>query len=177
MIRLSTLTPQSVADEVTGWVRQHITQLAWSLGAPDHAPPQTGGDLWLSAAVVTHYAQTGRGPGDAPITGYLQSVVEALYQAPHPDVYSRVGTDYEGGAEDPEHAIDCVIRAALARDAVERGQGVPLRWLAPLAELSVATLRQYATPARGELRTLRDGAITSAEARRWLGARGVEGYR
>lgn len=176
MIRLSTLAPDAVAAEVAGWVQSQIFRLGLALGVTDPSSISHVGDVVHATRVLTHYAVTGEPPGDAPISGYLQSVVEALYTAAHPDVYTRVHGDWQDETADPEHAIDAVIRAALARDRISSGERVPLHWVSVLAGTPLQTLRQYATPSRGELTTLRDGTITAHEASRWLSGRGVTGY-
>lgn len=176
MIKLSTLTPQSVADEVLGWLRNHVGNLLFVAGNPDHyAVELPGGSLRYETLALTHYAQTGELPdGDTSAAGYLQTVVEALYAAAHPDVYPRVEGEWQRTGSDPEHAIDCVLRAALARDTIARGQPVPLGRLCALVELPVNTLRRYAH--RGEI-SATDGAMDAAQAREWLSGRGVAGYR
>lgn len=180
MIKLTDLDPQSVADEVAGWVRAHIYRLAFPMTAPIQLDLL---DLRHAVAELTAYAQ--HGPPHCEDAGgpaeYVQTVVEALYSAAHPDVYGYVETVWQRAGDDGEqHAIDVVLLAATGRERIERGlEAVSLPELAALAGVSVKTLRNLGS--RGELaitggeRGVRGSSgVQPDEARRWLSGRGVE---
>lgn len=170
MIRLADLDPRAVAEEVVGLVLNHAVRL---LGHPPVDLSQSIGllDLRVSVVTLTRYAQQG-GELDAAPSDYVQSVVEALYTAAHPDVYSSVEGDWQR-SEEPRHAVDVVIRAALAREIVDSGVGtVPVAHLAALASLSYQAARRCVMS--GELQA-DDGSVRVPVARRWLVAREVPG--
>lgn len=169
--KLSDLTPDSVALEITDWVNAHLMSLCFAAGIVEPVVVP-GGSLAHEVRELTHYAQTGEIDGSPQ--GRLQTVVDALYSTAHPDASSAVDPADATGKGEPTRAIDVVIRAALARQAIDDGERVPLSWLAALGGLSVASLRSYA--ARGELATV-GPEVRAKDARRWLGARGVAGYR
>ena len=169
MIQLSDLDPEAVADEVCDWIAGHIGSLTM------HQLEGVGDAVLLhhrhAVLELTRYAQ--HGPphcGDARPADYVQSVVEALYTSAHPDVYGSVEIA-AARSDDPERAIDVVIRAALARDRIEIGHRVPVGWLATLAGVSGRRLRNL--QALGEIKA-RDGEVTAREARRWLSGRGIQ---
>lgn len=170
MIRLSDLTPDDVAREVLDWCTSHLSSVAFACGLTDPivAP---GGSLAHETRELVHYAQTGEIAGQP--SARIQTIVEALYSGAHPDVYRYADVADMAGKAEPEHAIDVVIRAALARELIETGQRVPVAWLACLASLPVQTLRTYG--ARGEIQ-IRDGDVTAKRAAEWLSARGVTGF-
>lgn len=171
MIKLSTLTPEAVADEVIGWVSSHVMSLCFVAGITDTIGVP-GGSLAHEVRELTRYALTGELDGSP--TGRIQTVAEALYGAAHPDVYPRVEGDWAEDAKDPERAIDAVIRAALARQTIADGEPVPVRWLCVLAEVPVAYCRVLLSR---EGLASKGGTVTARRAREWLGARGVAGYR
>lgn len=172
MIRLSDLTPDDVAREVTDWATAHLSSLAFAVGITDPivAP---GGSLAHEVRELVRYAQTGELDGSP--AGRLQTVVDALYTTAHPSASMGLDAADAAGRGEPEHAIDVVIRAALARDALShwRTAPVPVSWLAALAGLPVQTLRTYG--ARGELE-VGGGKVGVSAARLWLSGRGVAGY-
>lgn len=169
-ILLADLTPAAVADEVWGWVVGHVSRQLMH----GDIPPNTlaHGEMHARHAVecLTRYAQTGC-ELDAHPADYLQSVAELLWTAAHPDVYSTTDTIGEGRGE-PEHAIDVVIRAALARDALAGPGRVPLVWVASLIGVTASHMRVLASR---EGLDVKDGKAACAETRRWLTGRGVRG--
>jgi hypothetical protein len=102
----------------------------------------------------------------------LQSVAEVLWSAAHPGVYEQSSLSDLAGEGEAESAIQLVMRAALARDLVDRRQPVPIAWLAALGACSVKRARNLGSA--GEL-AVDGGEVRAAEARRWLGVRGVRG--
>lgn len=74
--------------------------------------------------------------------------------------------------DEPTRAIDVVMRAALARDALSGPGRVPLAWVASLIGVTCAHMRVLA--AREKMDVV-DGRASCAEMRRWLEARGVPG--
>lgn len=177
MIRLAELDPVAVAREVCGWIIEHVGRVIFHVGHPDVTWPTDGiehTDLSLSVQELTRYAQSGPPHcGDATPGDYAQTVVEALWTAAYPGAYEGADLDAALGRGEPEHAIDVVLRAALARERLEHGARgrMPVAWLAALAGLPVQTLRTY--QARGELAAT-DGEVTCSDARRWLSGRGIQ---
>lgn len=183
MIKLSEIDPVEVALEVCSWVVEHVRSVTFHIDPSGEATAPlcrdlTNSDLALSVAELARYARSGpphcddaNGPAE-----YLQTVAEVLLTGAHPRVYSIVPYPWdesldEGRDTDPEHAIDVVLVAAMARDRLESGSDVTVRQLAALASLGVATLRTYGS--RGEFR-VEGGEIAHAEAVRWLSGRGIK---
>lgn len=167
MIKLQKLEAKLVAEDVENWVVGHVESLLFSLGR-ELGPQNSPSSVKHAVCELVIYAQRG-GRIEGGVTGTVQTVVEALYTAGHPDVYASVQGDWQQLTAEPQHPIDCVIRAAMAREIVEAGVlAVPLGWLAPLGGVTVQTLRSYA--ARGELQAI-DSEVEPAEARRWLSTR------
>jgi hypothetical protein len=174
VIRLAELDPREVAEEVCGWTIAH----AIALFGPDIlSTPPSMLQIRHAVACLTHYAQTGD-ELDARPADYIQTVVEHLYTATHPDVYSSVEGDWSRASE-PHQAIDVVIRAAMARDILSGPRGrVPVQCLAALGGVSVGTLRGYGSRGAADPQiAIEDGDVRCSEARRWLAARGVPGFR
>lgn len=169
---LSELDPKAVAEEVCGWVLDRANRLLFALGESASAHHLQQSDLGLSVRELVLYAQEGAPHcADATPGDYVQTVVEALYTAAHPGVYPTVEGDWSSN-EEPEHAIDVVIRAALARERLSSRGSTPIGWLAPLGGCSVKRLRNLG--ALGEIK-ISDNEVPNAEARRWLESRGVKG--
>ena len=174
VIDVRALDPAAVGAEVEAWVLDHVRTLLFALGAMDTAIQPAVADCRLAARELTAYAQghpdacadCGHEPAE-----YIQSVVEALYTAAHPSVYRSVDGDWSS-RDDPEHAIDAVLRVAMARDRLSSvvQTAVPLAWLAPWTGTTVKRLRNLA--AAGEI-TVVDGDVEPDEAIRWLSGRGI----
>ena len=172
---LPTLDPRSVATECRQWVEGQLARLSLRVGATVQlAAPRDDTDLELTICELVAYAKNGPphcddggGPAD-----YLQTVAEALWTASHPGVYGHSDLSDLAGEGEAESAIQVVMRAALARDLVARGQPVPVAWLASLGSCSVKRARNLGSA--GEL-AVEAGQVDATEARRWLQIRGVPG--
>jgi len=134
----------------------------------DHAAEAArwqGSVLGHAVYCLTRYAQVGEAL-DAPVQEYLISLVSGHVEAVDEDL-----------SEDPSSDLGTVVRAALGREAIEQGRPVGTAWLATLAGLTEARIRQLV--AAGELeatKLARDLSITATEARRCLSGRGVPGF-
>lgn len=125
-----------------------------------------GSVLGHAVYALARYAQHGA-PLDAPVEEYLITLLGAHVEAVDEDL-----------DEDPSSDLGVVVRAALAREAVERGLRVGTARLATLAGLTQGRIRQLVTA--GELQATKEGgdlSIAARDARQWLGARGVPGFR
>lgn len=176
--RLKDIYPEAFGTAVEDAVENHLFSLAFSLGM--RAVADGISNLRYSARDLAAYAVEGARL-DAPVEEYLISVC--------PPVWTRAAD--AGGYQTPEFDnanIDAlpsgwlgelilVMRAALAREAIEQGQDVGPADLAALASIS-------STQARALLRSgeivggmIDDGwEVSAEEARRWLAARGVPGF-
>lgn len=166
MIRLSTIDPAALAEEVHETLAARVRRLAFALGYDLHEGGAGVSEARHAVRLLAHYARTGEPPEGRPelVPEYLQTMVDLDAVPPAAEL---------AGERDPEDPLHVVVLAALARDALTRGRGtVPDGWLAALAGLSSAQVRRLA--ATGELRRGADG-ISIADARRWLRARGVAG--
>lgn len=188
-MRLRDLDPQTFARELVERVQGHYTtRLMFDLD-PDvriewRRVGWQGTNLGLAALVLCHYAKTGEAPEDAPIAEYLQSYCDALYTRPaDAGMYEVPVVDQVEGDVVEDH--DRVLVAAVARDHIAHRRAVSLRELAVLSEagespVSYARARNLASS--GEIVT--NGArgrgarnVEAKDAKRWLGARGVPGFR
>jgi hypothetical protein len=143
-------------------------------GADWRAP--AGNLLRHEVALLTAYAQRGLSATDWPHHGCasdtIVAVLAALYSSPgDPQIGGGVLDHLESDAE-TDDPMSLVLLAAYARMTVAGRGTVPLRALAALAGLDPRHLRLLGQ--RGEI-DVRDGRVPCAEARRWLGARGIEG--
>lgn len=185
-MRLTEIDPSAFARELVERVRDHhVTRLIFDVDqSADVRLHGLGGNLELAAHLLAHYARTGEPPGDAPVSEYLQTYCEALYMRPADSgTYDVPPLDQVRG--EPAAAHEVVLVAAVARDMLEQGEPVSLLHLAVLsgaseAPVSYQHVRRLA--AAGEIRTSGEKgpavrSVSAAEARRWLGARGVPGYR
>lgn len=173
--QLSDLTPAGVAEQVGQWITEHVVSTLLRIDPSTdlpHLPGWQGIDGARAAHVLTHYAQTGEPPGDAPIAEYLQSVGEALWTAADPAVYSLVPYPWSEGAGEPDSAIAVVLCAVQCREGLQSGSAVSVRELAALASVREATIRQLSS--RGDGPPVRDGAVAAKAAREWLSGRGIE---
>lgn len=183
--RLADLDPAAVAAEVVEAVRVHIGRLAFAL-APAHEwieRTTTGSFSTLALTVedLTRFAQTGATADWGDAEGARDALIEvcgALYsRAGEPGTFG-VG-EIEDVIEDADpSAVGLVLRATWARLSITSGESVSTAEVAALAGLNPRAVRQLVEA--GELAARkRDGdlTVTAAEARRWLGARGVPGFK
>lgn len=178
MIKLSEIDPQTLAVETLRRAYDDAHRVLMELSPMSVVDPITSGGASLWAAVeasptssvaghaivaLTHYAQSGA-PLDADVHEYCVSLIpvagEALDDVSEPD---------------PRTPLGLVVSAALAREAIDRGLSVPLPRLGHLAGIGGSGMRMLVQ--RGELARDEDDRIAAADARRWLDARGVPGYR
>ncbi len=139
------------------------------------ARPKDGVGVWgapesttLGHAVValTCYAQSGERL-DADVQEYCVMFVGAADE----------DLD-DASSPDPSTPLGLVVAAALAREQIEQGEPVRTAHLAALAGVTSGRVRQLV--ASGELRVTTRGGddyVRAADARRWLGGRGVPGMR
>ena len=191
-MRLSTLSPEAVGRDAAERVLRRLGRLAVPLSpgvtlALPHADPAASG-LALTAADLTRWAQSGdtadwgshHGAEDA-----LLEVGEALWSRPI-DAGSDGWTVGDLRAaladDDPHDPVRLAVGCAVARWLIASGQPVTTGELAALASVTVGRVQQLA--AHGELETTVErrgrasvALVAAAEARRWLAARGVAGWR
>jgi hypothetical protein len=175
MTRLQDLDPQAVADETVGLVLAHIHSLAFMIGHTEPIPATGTSSLGYETVELTRYAQQGPphcNDGGGP-SGYMQTITGALYSAAEPSVYSQAKTVFDRREGECETAIETVLLAAAARDAIAQRQRVPIKWLAALAGLGTQYLKNLIS--RGELEGA-SGEVKAGAAKRWLSGRGVPGY-
>lgn len=187
--RLADLAPATVAAEVVSAVREHIGRLAFGL-QPAHAwHEQTSAGSFSTLALtvedLTRFAQIGDTADWGDSSGArdaMQEVCSALYsRAGEPGTFG-VG-ELEDVIEDTDDGpgaspIGLVLRAAWARLTIAEGGPVTSAQVAALAGLNPRAVRQLVDA--GELSARkRDGdlMVRAEEARRWLGARGVAGFK
>ena len=192
-MRLSTLSPSAVGRDAAERVLRRLSRLAVPLSpgvtlALPHADAAASG-LALTAADLTRWAQSGDtadwgGPEGAEDA--LLEVGEALWSRPIDagsdgwtvdDLRAALADD-----SDPRDPVRLAVGCAVARWLIASGQPVTTGELAALASVTVGRVQQLA--AHGELETTveRRGSasvalVAAAEARRWLAARGVAGWR
>lgn len=194
---LADLDPAAVALAVCEAVVTHLHRGALALAlarAPSvemrlarHGDPHgevtaeamaSGSDLGLTTQALTTYAQRGLPVWDWTDSGMASdgalSVMAALYTcAGRPDVGGGiVDLEDEVEADDP---IGVVLLATMARIRIDQGTPVSLRELAVLSGLSLGRVEHLA--ATDEIQRSGPGRVAPDEARRWLAARGVPGYR
>lgn len=174
MIRLRTLDPREVGEEVTRLLLDHLHTRAWDVGAEVRAtgPSSVG----YSAALLTEWAKRGTNGEDwseGTAWDAVQHVCTALYsRAGEPGTFGG-GPIEQRSNKEPESGIETVLLAAWARSCIAQRTDVPIRALAALASLSIQAVRNLGTA--GELHVGR-GLVGWDEARRWLSGRGVAGF-
>lgn len=193
-MRLSTLSPEAVGRDAAERVLRRLSRLAVPLApgvtlALPHADAAALG-LALTVADLTRWAQSGdtadwgshRGAEDA-----LLEVGEALWSRPIDDGSADGWTVDDLRAaladdDDPRDPVRLAVGCAVARWLIADGQPVTTGELAALASVSTGRVQQLA--ADGELETTVErrgrasvALVAAAEARRWLAARGVAGWR
>ena len=136
------------------------------------SPAKADGSGWQRSVVghavycLTRYAQTGEAM-DADVHEYLVSLIPA--EDPGLD-------DLE---PDATTELGLVCQAALARERIEACFSIGTTWLAALAGLTRGRIQQLVTS--GEIASTLDASgdtvIPAVDARRWLGSRGVPGFR
>ena len=192
-MKLSTLSPEAVGRDAAERVLRRLGRLAVPLSpgvtlALPHADAAASG-LALTVADLTRWAQSGDtadwgGPEGAEDA--LLEVGEALWSRPIDagsdgwtvgDLRAALADD-----SDPRDPVRLAVGCAVARWLIADGQPVTTGELAALASVSTGRVQQLA--AHGELETTveRRGSasvalVAAAEARRWLAARGVAGWR
>lgn len=187
MTRLQDIDPEKLAEEVHGWLTSYRWRLDMAIsfsGGDTRYPPTTwqSSDAGRAVHQVAVYAKTGTPPEHRQelLPEYLQSIGEAVWQAPHPDVYQMVPFPWDAGAGEPSTDLDVVLVAAVGREWIGEGRPVTQLMVACLAGLTVQSVRDLISA--GELAaTARDEGdkrvrlIEADEARRWLSGRGVPG--
>lgn len=173
--RLADLNPDELADEIVRMVEDHVVSQIMRLDMTA-IPPKFDGppELRFSARLLVAFAQVGLRATDWPEVACAMDAIQSVCEA----LYSCAGEPTFGGGIldtkdlDPREPIDIVLLAAHARVRIaERGR-VPVRELACLAGVDPDHVRLLGR--KGEIEIV-DGEVRSAECRRWLTARGVEG--
>lgn len=169
--RLDQIDPAAVGAEVTRLVLEHLQTAAFHVGAEVHVtgPSSVG----YSAALLADWAKRGTN-GEEWDAGMAWDAVQHVCEV----LYSQAGVPgtFDGGAiqssidAEPSDPIDVVLLAAWARVLIAQRQPVPVRALAALGSCSEKRLRNLGSA--GEIEIAR-GDVKPAEAKRWLGARGV----
>lgn len=192
-MRLSDLDPAAVGLAAAERVLYRLSRLAVPLSpgvtldlGRHPAPGSTG--LALTVADLCRYAQTGATGDwgdDADAEGALLEAGEALWSRAIDDDGGWTPADLRAALaadDDPTDPVRLAVGAGLARWLVWCGTAVTTGELAALASLSPVGVRQAA--ARGQLTTtveqvgdVRRAMVAAPEARRWLAARGVAGWR
>jgi hypothetical protein len=186
--RLQDIDPERLAEEVTGWLTAYRWRLDMAIslhGGDTRYPPTTwqSSDVGRAVHQVAVYARTGVPPEHRQelFPEYLQTIGEAVWQAPHPDVYQMVPFPWASGAGEPSTDLDVVLVAAVGREWIGDGRPVTQLMVACLSGLTVQSVRDLISA--GELRAeardeddKRVRLIEAAEARRWLAARGAPGH-
>lgn len=196
MTALTDLDPAALGADARRRVEAHVSALVFALGFGASWQPNRPGDsseIELTVASLVRYAQTGAdqwgefGGGGSELAA--ESAADALL-ALHGALYRSASDDPAGELPrawlaDDEDPLALVARAALARVAIARGDGVRRAHLATLAGVDPRSLRAAVTEGRlvDEAGEEREGGgkterpITAESARAWLEARGVPGYR
>ena len=166
-MRLADIDPAALADAMHAQVAERARRLAFATGHDLVSGGAGVSDVRHAVRLLAEYAISGAAPeGDRDLVPeYLQSIV---------DVDIVPDGDTMTGARDPDDALEIVVLAALARDAIahEATTAVPDGWIAVLAGVAASRVRQLA--AAGELaRVEGEEGIEVESARRWLQARCV----
>lgn len=191
---LATLDPATLGADAAARVMRRLARLAAplspgvTLALP--RPDAAASGLALTVADLTRYAQSGDTAdwgSEAGAEDALLEVGEALWSRP----IDAAGTDgwtvddlraaLAADAE-PDDPVRLAVGCAVARWAVWGGVPVTTGELAALASVSVGRVQQLAADgeitatveARGRARV---SLVAAVEARRWLAARGVPGWR
>ena len=182
MTRLRDLDPAALGDAAHEHVLGRILALVGAIDpAGDPAPilAALGGrsEVRRCVAALAVYARDGAPPEGRPelVREYLVSLVGAEML---PD---DLDPDDEPDDDGPLADVHRVVLAVLARERLRDGEAVPSAWLAALASVTPAAVRQLI--AGGELRRWRAGDargsrrayVRADDARRWLAARVVPG--
>jgi hypothetical protein len=169
--RLRDLDPKAVADEVQTLVAGYVSTQALRVGYEfrDTGIPST---LHGEARALTVWAQHGRSwdwvdSGDA--WDAASQVCSALYSCAAEDG----GVGELIGEADPATSIGVVLVATHCRVRIDQGESVTVRQLGALASMDANAVRVHVREGR---LVADDGDVEPAEARRWLGTRGVEPF-
>lgn len=179
--RLKNLDPERIADDVVRMVQDHVASLILAIDMGASVPRYEGPpSLRWTVVLLTGYAQRGLAATDWQDSGCaadaMLDVCSALYSQAGRPSFGAGAIDEELDADDE---IGTVLLAAQARIRIDQGDDVPVRELAALASLSVSQVRELG---RVEELAVKPGAggrnqayVLARTARRWLGARGIEG--
>lgn len=165
---LRQIDPARLGEDTAQRVADHVARLSLLISPRYEAivrevSPGSYTDISHSVQTLSAYARDGV-PLDAPVHEYLVSLVP-LYQAPCGD--APVDLDDEA---DATTELGTVIRAAIARDLLDKGGSLTTAQLATLGSVTPQQVRHLGR--EGELQ-IEDGLISASECRRWLGARGL----
>ena len=174
--RLNAIDPEQLGQAVSSAVRGHVSRLAMDVGL---SVREDGVDnLRLSVRDLAHYARTGQGM-DASVEEYLISIAPPVWmRAYDPGAYQTPEFD----AGDPDSLqpdwrgqLVLVMRAAIAREKLDRKQPIAPAELAALASMAAAAVRLLCQ--KGEIVAERseDGwTILPKDAKAFLKARATK---
>lgn len=179
--RLRDLSPDDVATEVEGLVRDQIRRLSMALDSGAGTPTVTGfPTLQSTVRMLAGYAQIGLRATDWPDHGCARDAVQDVCVA----LYSRAGDPGTFGvgpldpdaiaieADGDDSRIAIMLLAAWARVQIDNREPVSIRALAMLAGVDPQHVRLLGRKSEIEIE---GGRVPADEARRWLSRRGVEG--
>lgn len=179
--RLSTIDPSALAADVDERLARYLSRLAVPLspGFDLRVGHRGQSDMALTVSALVTYAQRGLPAWDWCTHGEamdaVQSVVSCMYGAPADT--GGVGPLAEDGLDDADldDPLALVLVAAWARAQLASGESLTVRQLGALAGLDPSVIRKMNKDYEIFLTGLRPCVADAAEARRWLGARGVKG--
>lgn len=184
--KLSACSPRAIGARATAAVLQRLSRLVVPLspGITLRIPAAQGDtDLALTVASLAAWAQSGA-LGDwqdhEDAADALLTATEVLYRAPLGDAWDAAVA--EAAADDgpaDSDPVALVLAAAWSRLRVCRGHAVTGAELARLASVAHSRVRQLV--GAGEIRAAagtsqQPSRVEAAEARRWLGSRGLAGW-
>lgn len=179
--RLATIDPATLAADVDERLVRYLGRLAVPLspGLTLHVGHHGQSDMALTVSALVTYAQRGLPVWDWDTHGEardgVQSVVSTLYACPADT--SIVGPLAETDLDDADldDPLALVLVAAWARVQLADGEALTVRQLGALAGLDASVIRKMNKDGEITLTGIRPCVADAAEARRWLGARGVKG--
>ncbi len=183
--RLASLDPSALAADVDERLTRYLSRLAVPLSPGlEVRLIRPGGDMAqsdmaLTAEALCHYAQRGLPVWDWETHGEamdaVQNVVSTMYGCPADT--SSVGPLAEDGLDeaDLDDPLALVLVAAWARAQLASGESLTVCQLGALAGLDPSVIRKMNKDCEIFLTGLRPCVADAAEARRWLGSRGVKG--
>lgn len=171
--KLNQIKPDAFALEVTQMVTNYATRYVDSLLAPAFElkfVPNAGKDatIYKVSLGLAQYALTG--VGKQKVGDHLQALLPLMTTTLGGD---ELTVDNLRGEASPDTKLGLVMRACLARAAIENGEAVSFVDLATLSSLSS---RQVSELARHGDMPVTEGEVQPDAARAWLIKRSVQGF-